>query len=149
MMLGGLSLLLGYHTRHGAMLLFGFTVIVTVLMHNFWTLHDAVERAADYALFARNVAIGGALLLLVGMGPGPFALDNRFEQEEAALSATSRRRRRRRRRRRKSRRRPSRSSSPAPSTEAAAALATEAPMAETKPAVPSRLKELPEYHSGE
>lgn len=78
MMLGGLALILGYHTRHGAMILFGFTVVVTVLMHNFWQVHDPVERAADYALFARNVAIGGALLFLVGMGPGPFAIDNRF-----------------------------------------------------------------------
>ncbi len=80
--LGGLSLLLGYHTRHGAMLLFGFTVAATVLMHNFWSLHDAVDRAADYAVFARNVAIAGGLLLLVGMGPGPFAFDNRVGKKK-------------------------------------------------------------------
>lgn len=78
MMLGGLALVLGYHTRHGALLLFGFTVVVTVLMHDFWNVHDAIARGSDYQVFARNVAIGGALLLLVGMGPGPFALDNRF-----------------------------------------------------------------------
>lgn len=78
MTLGGLSLILGYHTRHGAMLLFGFTVVVTLLMHNFWALHEPVNRAADYALFAANVAIAGGLLFLVGMGPGPFAIDNRF-----------------------------------------------------------------------
>lgn len=77
MVMGGLALILGYHTRHGALMLFGFTVVVSVLMHNFWALHDPVERSADYQLFARNVAIAGGLLLLVGMGPGPFALDNR------------------------------------------------------------------------
>jgi len=76
MILGGLSLFLGYHTRHGAMLLFGFTAVVTVAMHNFWTIHNPSDRAADYELFACNVAIAGALLLLVGMGAGPFALDN-------------------------------------------------------------------------
>ena len=59
-------------------LLFGFTIAVSVLMHNFWQIHDPIGRDADYQLFARNIAIGGALLLLVGMGPGPFALDNRF-----------------------------------------------------------------------
>jgi putative oxidoreductase len=77
MTLGGLSLFLGYHTRHGAMVLFGFTVVVTVLMHDYWHIHKAIDRAADYELFVRNVAIAGGLLLLVGMGPGPFAFDNR------------------------------------------------------------------------
>jgi len=77
MILGGLSLVLGFYTRHGALILFGFTVVVTVLMHDYWHIHKAVARAADYELFVRNVAIAGALLLLVGMGPGPFALDNR------------------------------------------------------------------------
>ncbi len=76
MLLGGLSLALGFHARHGAMLLFGFTVIVTVLMHAYWTLHNAVDRAADYDIFIRNMTIAGGLLLLVGVGPGPFALDN-------------------------------------------------------------------------
>ncbi len=82
MILGGLSLILGYHTRYGAMLLFGFTVIVTLLMHDFWNLAKAVDRASDYELFAANVAIAGGLLLLVGMGPGPFAIDNRFTKKK-------------------------------------------------------------------
>ena len=32
MVLGGLSLLLGFHARHGAILLFGFTVLVSIAM---------------------------------------------------------------------------------------------------------------------
>lgn len=76
MILGGLSLLLGFHARHGAILLFGFTVVATVLMHDYWNHGEAASRASDYEIFARNVAIAGALLLIVGMGPGPFALDN-------------------------------------------------------------------------
>jgi putative oxidoreductase len=76
MMLGGLSLALGFHARHGAMLLFGFTVIVSVLLHAYWTLQNAVDRAADYDIFIRNMAIAGGLLMIVGVGAGPFALDN-------------------------------------------------------------------------
>jgi putative oxidoreductase len=76
MLLGGASIALGFHTRHGAMLLFGFTVVVSVLMHAYWTLNNPVDRAADYDIFIRNMAIAGGLLLLVGVGPGPFALDN-------------------------------------------------------------------------
>ncbi|HEY2069089.1 MAG TPA: DoxX family protein [Rhizomicrobium sp.] len=77
MVLGGLSLLVGFQTRHGAMLLFAFTAITTVLMNAYWTFSDAVQRASEYDIFARNVAIAGGLLLLVGMGPGKFAVDNR------------------------------------------------------------------------
>jgi len=77
MILGGLSLLLGFHARHGAMLLFGFTVVATVLMHDYWNHMNAVDRAADYELFARNVAIAGGLLMVIGLGAGPFAIDNK------------------------------------------------------------------------
>ena len=78
LILGSLSLLLGFHTRHGAMLLFGVTIIASVLMHDFWRINDnPVARHADFELFARNIAIAGGLLLLVGLGPGPFAFDNR------------------------------------------------------------------------
>lgn len=77
MVLGGLSLLLGFHARHGAMLLFGFTVAATVLMHDYWNIKDAAARASDYELFARNIAIAGGLLVVIGLGAGPFAIDNK------------------------------------------------------------------------
>jgi len=80
MILGGLSLVLGFHVRPGAMLLFGFTVISSVMMHDYWHLKDAAARAADYEIFARNVAISGGLLLIIGLGAGPFALDNRDDK---------------------------------------------------------------------
>ena len=76
--LGSLSLLLGFHTRHGAMLLFAVAIVATVLMHAFWLIDDsAAARQTDFELFSRDVAVAGGLLLLVGLGPGPFALDNR------------------------------------------------------------------------
>ena len=75
MVLGALSILLGYQARVGALILFGLTVIVSVFMHDYWKLGDGVDRDADYDLFIRNIAIAGGLLFLVGMGPGPFAMD--------------------------------------------------------------------------
>jgi putative oxidoreductase len=77
MILGGLSLLLGFHARHGAMLLFGFTVVATVLMHDYWHLASSAVRDADYEIFARNIAIAGGLLMVIGLGAGPFAIDNK------------------------------------------------------------------------
>ena len=77
MILGSLSLLLGFRTKAGALLLFAFTIASTVLLHNYWVLQDVAERQADYQLFIRNVAIAGGLLLLLGIGPGRFAADNK------------------------------------------------------------------------
>jgi len=74
---GALSLLLGFHVRYGAMLLFAVTVITAVLMHDYWQIRDnPVARQSDFELFACNIAIAGGLLLLVGHGGGPVAIDN-------------------------------------------------------------------------
>lgn len=76
MVLGALALLLGFRARLGAMTLFLVVVISTTLLHNYWEINDDIERQSDFALFARDIAIAGGLLILVGMGPGRFALEN-------------------------------------------------------------------------
>ena len=78
MLVGGISLVLGFHARYGAMLLFAFTLLASILMHDYWKISDAASRAADYEIFSRNIAIAGAVLMMVGMGAGPFSLDNRL-----------------------------------------------------------------------
>ena len=83
LMLGGAALALGYHTRHGAMLLFGFTVATALALHAYWKAPDDASRAAEYAVFIRDLAVAGGLLLLVGLGPGPFAIDNVGSKRQA------------------------------------------------------------------
>jgi putative oxidoreductase len=75
--MGCFSLLFGYHTRHGAVMLFGLTIVAAVSLHDFWHIADAAARRAEFEIFARDIAICGGLLLMVGMGPGPFGIDNR------------------------------------------------------------------------
>lgn len=75
--MGSFSLLLGWQTRHGAVMLFGLTIVTAVTLHDFWRISDTALRATEFGIFARDVAICGGLLLMVGMGPGPFAIDNR------------------------------------------------------------------------
>ncbi|MEJ0043928.1 MAG: DoxX family protein [Rhizomicrobium sp.] len=74
--LGGLSLVFGFQTRYGAVLLFGFTIVASVSMHDYWLITNPIDRAADFQVFARNMAIAGGLLLVVGLGPGPVAVDS-------------------------------------------------------------------------
>jgi putative oxidoreductase len=76
MVLGALALLISFHTRLGAMALFLVVVISATVLHNYWEINDIIQRQADFALFARDIAIAGGLLILVGMGPGRFALES-------------------------------------------------------------------------
>src|SRR5215471_15290795 len=73
--LGALSLLLGYRTRVGALMLFVITVWATITMHDYWNLKTLAAQTADYDIFARNIGITGGLLAIVGMGGGPFGID--------------------------------------------------------------------------
>lgn len=73
--LGSISLLLGFRTRAGALALFAITIAATVTMHDYWHLRVPAARSADFDIFARNIAIAGGLLMLIGMGSGRFAID--------------------------------------------------------------------------
>lgn len=74
--MGSISLLFGWHARHGAVLLFVMTITAAFGLHDFWHYSEPAARAAQFNIFIRDFAICGGLLLLVGMGPGPFAIDN-------------------------------------------------------------------------
>ena len=49
---------------------------VAMALH-LWLPADGAARATELGIFSRDIAICGGLLLMVGMGPGPFAIDNR------------------------------------------------------------------------
>ena len=75
LVMGSLSLLVGFRTRVGALVLFAITIGATVTLHDYWHLDVEVARDADFNIFARNIAIAGGLLLLIGMGSGRFGFD--------------------------------------------------------------------------
>jgi putative oxidoreductase len=73
--MGVLSLAFGYQARHGAIMLFGLTIGAAWIMHDYWHITDLAAREAEREIFTRDIAICGALLLIVGMGSGPFSID--------------------------------------------------------------------------
>lgn len=78
LVMGSLSLIFGYHARYGALFLFVATAFAAVLLHAYWRIYDnPALRAAEFQLFACHAAIAGGLLMMVGMGPGPLAVDNK------------------------------------------------------------------------
>ena len=72
---GGLSLLLGYKARLGALLLFLFLIPVTLTFHNFWTYTDPKEQQVNMQFFMHNLTLMGGLLLVMTIGPGPLSID--------------------------------------------------------------------------
>jgi putative oxidoreductase len=75
LVLGGLSILLGYHPGLGALLLIIFLAGVSVQMHAFWRVSDPMAKMNDMIHFLKNVAMIGLLLMTLGIQrPWPFSL---------------------------------------------------------------------------
>jgi putative oxidoreductase len=71
---GGLSLVLGWMTRLGAIGLVLFLIPTTFIFHNFWT-YPAGAQTIQQVMFLKNIAIIGGLLVLSIAGPGAISVD--------------------------------------------------------------------------
>ena len=74
---GGLSVLLGFHGKVGAWLLVLFLVPVTLTMHNFWAVKDPMMQQIQMAMFLKNISMLGSALFFTQIGTGPLSLDSR------------------------------------------------------------------------
>src|SRR5260370_13044573 len=74
---GGLSILLGYRAKLGAWLIVVFLVPVTVMMHNFWAVHDPMMAQVHMTMCIKNLCLLGSACLISQFGAGPFSLDAR------------------------------------------------------------------------
>ena len=79
--LGGIALILGYHTRFVAIALAIFTVLASIVGHAFWAA--PVDAAfITQLLFFKNIAVTGGLLVLASSGAGSISIDGRKEKAE-------------------------------------------------------------------
>ena len=72
----GAALIAGFHARWAALALAVFTVMATVLFHNYWAL-PADQQFMQSLMFQKNLAIVGGLLLIYVLGAGPASVDSR------------------------------------------------------------------------
>lgn len=68
-LLGGISLVLGYQIKLGALLLIIFLIPATLVFHNF------VADPTQLNSFLKNVGLMGGLLLLIDSGAGAISFD--------------------------------------------------------------------------
>jgi putative oxidoreductase len=75
-LVGGLMVLVGLWARWGALMLAVFTACTIVVVHNFWDMEGAAYTS-NMMQALKNLSIIGGLLLVVGIGSGPAAMDRR------------------------------------------------------------------------
>lgn len=77
LLLGGLSLILGFHPTIGAALLVIFLLGVSFKLHDFWAIQDPQMKINQQINFMKNMALLGFLLLTLAIPrPWPFSLGN-------------------------------------------------------------------------
>ena len=73
---GSLCVLVGWKARWGALALLIFLIPATHIFQNFWAIDPAQvrEMANQTNDFFKNITIIGALIFIMGVGPGPLSL---------------------------------------------------------------------------
>jgi len=71
-LVGSVSIILGYFTRFGALLLALFLIPVTIIFHT--NFDDPIQ----IIMLMKNISMFGGCLVLLGMGAGRFSLDYLF-----------------------------------------------------------------------
>ena len=77
LIVGSLSLIVGYRARFGAVLILVFLVLASYYFHNFWALSDPKARQEQMIHFMKNLSMMGAMLFIIANGAGAFSLDSR------------------------------------------------------------------------
>ena len=73
---GALLLIVGWKARWAALALAAFTLMASVLFHNYWAM-PADQQMMQQLMFMKNLAVAGGLLVLFAFGPGSLSLDQR------------------------------------------------------------------------
>jgi uncharacterized membrane protein YphA (DoxX/SURF4 family) len=71
---GGLMVLLGLAARLGAFMLAGFTIVATLIAHDFWNFNGG-DRGRQLTIALEHLAIVGGFVLIVVHGSGALSLD--------------------------------------------------------------------------
>jgi putative oxidoreductase len=87
LIVGAVSIIIGYKARIGAALLFAFLALATYFFHDFWTFApDSKEFQMQMIQFMKNLALMGAMLILFANGAGAGSLDRRATFSKSAIA---------------------------------------------------------------
>jgi putative oxidoreductase len=69
-------LIIGWQARWAALALALFTLLASVLFHNFWAM-PAEQQMMQQLMFMKNIAVVGGLLAVFAFGAGTLSIDQR------------------------------------------------------------------------
>ena len=75
LLVGSLSVIVGYKARVGAVLLLTFLVLASYYFHPFWKLQGQAQQE-QMIHFMKNLSMMGAMLFIVANGSGPMSVDS-------------------------------------------------------------------------
>jgi len=77
LIVGSVTVLVGYQARLGAALLAVFLVLASYYFHDFWAVTDEKQRLDQTIHFMKNLGLLGAMLFIMANGPGAWSLESR------------------------------------------------------------------------
>jgi putative oxidoreductase len=75
----GVMLIVGWQARWAALALAAFTIMASLLFHNFWAMPKE-QQFMQQLMFMKNLAVTGGMLFVFAFGPGTLSLDARRAQ---------------------------------------------------------------------
>ena len=75
LLVGSVSVIVGFKARIGAVLLLTFLVLASYYFHSFWKLEGQAQQE-QMIQFMKNLSMMGAMLFIVANGSGPWSLDS-------------------------------------------------------------------------
>jgi putative oxidoreductase len=81
---GGMALILGFRISEVAFMFAVLTLIISLVMHDFWALESGIEQAHEMQNFVKNMAImAGLLVLSATQHIGTWSLTNSASEANA------------------------------------------------------------------
>ena len=75
-LVAGVLLIVGWQARWAALALAAFTLVASVIFHNYWSM-PADQQTMQRLMFLKNLSVTGGLLFVFAFGAGALSLDAR------------------------------------------------------------------------
>jgi putative oxidoreductase len=71
-----LALILGIWSRYAALILIAFTIVASLMFHNFWA-SPAAQVTAQTINFLKNLGLIGLFAMIATFGPGSYSIEKK------------------------------------------------------------------------
>jgi putative oxidoreductase len=83
LLVGSLSVIVGFKARIGAVLLLTFLALASYYFHPFWKLEGQAQQE-QMIQFMKNLSMMGAMLFVIANGSGPMSVDSLLHKRATA-----------------------------------------------------------------